>query len=68
MGIETEASQFRKKIEKIERVSNDGTALSQKIIDRKENEVKESSKQLAALDQKLTELRVTKLNIKLHMN
>ena len=43
------------------------TALSQRKRDQKEDKIKELNKQLADLEKKLTQLRLTKMNVKLHM-
>ena len=67
MDIESKAAQLRKKLEKIQSVLTDGTALSKKKREQKEEEVKALKKQLVATEKKLMEQKVTKINIKLHV-
>ena len=67
MDVESEAAQLRKKLEIINTVLTDRTALSKKKREQKEEEVKPLKEQLVSLEKKLTELRVTKMNVKLHV-
>ena len=67
MDIESQVAQLRKKLEKIQCILTDGTALRKKKREQKEEEVKALKEQLVAIEKKLTELKVTKINIKLHV-
>ena len=67
MAIETEAALLRKRLEKLWRPLNNVTTLDKKKRKTKEEEIDILKEQLAGLEDKLTELRVTRLNIKLHM-
>ena len=63
MGIEEAAAKLWKKIEKLNWELKSGLALSKKQRDKKDN----LKDQLKNLQKKLTELKVTKINVKLHL-
>ena len=67
MNLEKQTSQLNKKIKKLVSVLTDGTALSQAQRTAKENQVKDLQKDLATLQQELTDFKLTKINVKLHL-
>ena len=67
MDLEKQAAQLNKKIEKLKSVLTDGTALSQAQKTAKENQVVDLQKDLASIQQQLTELKVMKININLRV-
>ena len=67
MDIETQAAQIRKRIEKLNWNLDSGMAYSKTKRDKKEQEINDLKKELAYLEQKLTTLRLTKMNVKLHL-
>ena len=63
MDIETRAVKVRKRIKKLTWDLTSGTAYSKTKRDEKEQEIKDLKQDLAALEKKLTKLRLTKMNI-----
>ena len=68
MDIKEEASKLRKKIEKINWQLTSGIALSRKQIYQKKDQIDILKAHLKALENKLTKLRLTKMNVKLHLS
>ena len=62
-----EGAKLRKRIEKLNLQLTSGIALSQQQRKAKEKQVDNLKKELQELEQKLTELKVTKINVKLHL-
>ena len=67
MDIEKEGGKLRKRIEKLNWQLTSRLALSLQQRKAKEKEVDDLKKELADLEKKSTELKVTKINVKLHL-
>ena len=67
MNIEETAAKLCKKIEKLRWQLGSGITFSTSKRKAKEDEIKDLKQELADLEQKFTELRVTKMNMKLHL-
>ena len=67
MDIKEKGSKLNKKIEKVVSILTDGTALSQAQCKEKGDTVKGLQKELVGLQQQLQDLKVTKINVKLHL-
>ena len=67
MNIKEEAAKLRKKIEKLNWQLTSGLALSQKQRDQQEDKIDELKKELKGVGKKLTEIKCTKMSVKLHL-
>ena len=67
MDIEKEGAKLRERIEHLNWQLTSSLALTQNQRKAKENAVDDLKQELANLQQKVTELKVTKINIKLHL-
>ena len=67
INIIEQAAKLCKKIEKLRWQLESGIPLSSSKREAKEEEIKDLSKQIADLESKLTNLRVTKINVKQHL-
>ena len=67
MDLKKQAAQLNKKIKKLVSILINSTTLSKAKRDQKEDQLKDLNKQLTTLQQQQTELKVMKINIKLHV-